>query len=215
VRPCGPGCAAGMVKRRAALQDGQPVLKKQKGGAQRVQAGPGRADVFKPAAGAAGGAANAERHAEPNKKTLRPGKAARTPAPALQAALVVPSPAATLAGTKPPGKAARRRAAAATQEAAEAPLPGAALAAAQPAGRQAAGGAGAGAAGEPRGDGLAAAAAEPGFRNREKVLLLSSRGITHRCRPFRAGAQRVPLSPQCLRAAVSQLRCAPLSGACD
>ena len=196
LRQCGLGCAAGMAKRRAALQDGQPVLKKQKGAAQQVQAGPGHADVFKPAAEAAGGAASAARHPEPKQKPLRPGKAARAAAPALPAALAAPSPAPTLKETKRPGKAARRRAAAATQEAAEAPLPGAVPAAAQPSGRQAAGAAGAGATGEPAGNGLAEAAAEPGFRNREKVLLLSSRGITHRCGPCRASAPRIPPLPQ-------------------
>ena len=75
-----------------------------------------------------------------------------------------------------PGKAARSLAA--THLAAEAPLPEPDAAAAQPLGRDDASGAAVTAV-APRENGKVAAA-ELAFRNREKVLLLSSRGITHR-----------------------------------
>ena len=74
------------------------------------------------------------------------------------------------------GKAARLQAAA--TQAAEAPLPESALAAAQSSGRSDGSGAAAAAVGPANGT---AAAREAAFRNKEKVLLLSSRGITHRC----------------------------------
>ena len=75
------------------------------------------------------------------------------------------------------GKAARLQAAA--MQAAEAPLPESALAAAQSSERSDGSGAAAAAVG-PAVNGTAAAR-EAAFRNKEKVLLLSSRGITHRC----------------------------------
>ncbi len=46
-------------------------------------------------------------------------------------------------------------------------------------------------------------------------LLLSSRGTTHRCRPFRASAQRAPLFPQSCALLRPSRVCAPLSRACD
>lgn len=77
---------------------------------------------------------------------------------------------------KRPGKAKRSRAAA--HNAAETSLPEPEGAAAQPLEREDASGAAAAAVGL-LGNGKAAVA-EAAFRNREKVLLLSSRGITHR-----------------------------------
>ena len=137
-----------MVKRKAAVADGQAGLKKRKAGLVEQLTG-----------GSSGPA------------VLAP--------PLLKGSQDVPKAVGSIRGTglaKRPGKAKRSRAEA--HDAAEIPLPEAEGAAAQPLEREDASGAAATAAGLLENG--KAAAAEAAFRNREKVLLLSSRGITHR-----------------------------------
>lgn len=104
-------------------------------------------------------------------------KVAAAELPAAVAPVLVPAKAQQEGKVKRLGKAARLRAAA--LQAAEPPLPEPVEAAARPSERPDATGAAA-AVLTPTVNG-GAAASEPAFRNKEKVLLLSSRGITHRC----------------------------------
>ena len=138
-----------MVKRKAAVADGQASLKKRKAGRAEQLVG-----------GSSGPAVLAPLLLKGSQDAAKASGSMRGKGPAQR-----------------PGKAKRSRAAA--PDAAETPLPEPSEgAAAQPLEREDASGAAATAVGLLENG--KAAAAEAAFRNKEKVLLLSSRGITHR-----------------------------------